>query len=305
MSAIISPMLNYKQLHYFWAVARAGGVSRAGERLHLTPQTISGQVALLEETLGVPLFRRVGRRLELTETGRLVLSYADEIFQLGRELEEALHSRPEGRPLLFRAGIADVVPKAIAYSLLAPAMEMPERVRIICRENKLEQLLAELAVHRLDMVLADSPMPPGMDVKGYSHKLGECGVTFFAAAALARGLRGEFPGNLEGAPLLVPGDDSAVRGRLMRWLDQRRSRPQIVGEFDDSALMQAFGQAGVGVFCAPSVIAEQVRQQFGVQPIGSTEEVVEQFYAITVERRLSHPATLAISQSAREKLFAP
>lgn len=173
-------MLNYKQLYYFWTVAKAGGVARASERLHLTPQTVSGQVALLEETLGVQLFRRVGRRLELTEKGQLILSYADEIFQVGGELEEMLRGRPTGRPILFRVGIADVVPKTIAYQLLAPATQLPEPIRMVCREDKLENLLAELAIHRLDLVLADSPLPARTDVKGYSHRLGHCGIRFFA-----------------------------------------------------------------------------------------------------------------------------
>lgn len=297
-------MLNYKQLHYFWSVAKAGGVARASERLHLTPQTISGQIGLLEETLGVQLFRRVGRRLELTETGQLILSYADEIFQVGGELEEMLRSQPAGRPFLFRVGIADVVPKTIAYHLLAPATQLAEPIRMVCREDKLEHLLAELAIHRLDMVLADGPLPAQADVKGYSHRLGSCGVRFFAAPALADTLRGEFPHNLENAPLLIPGEGTVLRGRLLRWLDEQQVRPRIVGEFDDSALMKAFGRGGTGVFPAPSVITGEVVRQYGVREVGATEAVQEHFYAISVERRLRHPAVVAISEAARRELFS-
>ena len=299
-------MLNYRQLHYFWAVAKAGSIIRASERLHLTPQTLSGQISLLEGTLGVALFLRVGRRLQLTETGRLTLSYADELFQIGNDLEEALRSRPEDRSIQFRVGVDDVVPKSIAYRLLTPAMSMTEPVRIVCRENKLVRLLVELAIHRLDLVLADRPMPPETNVKGYSHKLGDCGVTFFAAPQLAAQLKGKgkWPRILNAAPLLIPGENAAVRVPLMRWFDAHQIRPRIVGEFEDSALMQAFGQAGIGIFIAPSVIADEVQREHGVTVIGRTDEVTEQFYAISMERRLTHPAVVAINDTAHRKLFA-
>ena len=299
-------MLNYRQLHYFWAVAKAGSIIRASERLHLTPQTLSGQISLLEGTLGVALFLRVGRRLQLTETGRLTLSYADELFQIGNDLEEALRSRPEDRSIQFRVGIDDVVPKSIAYRLLTPAMSMTEPVRIVCRENRLVRLLVELAIHRLDLVLADRPMPPETNVKGYSHKLGDCGVTFFAAPQLAAQLKGKgkWPRILNAAPLLIPGENAAVRVPLMRWFDAHQIRPRIVGEFEDSALMQAFGQAGIGIFIAPSVIADEVQREHGVTVIGRTDEVTEQFYAISMERRLTHPAVVAINDTAHRKLFA-
>jgi LysR family transcriptional activator of nhaA len=243
--------LNYKHLHYFWAVAKAGGVTRASERLHVTPQTISGQLSLFEGMLGEVLFSRVGRHFELTEAGRLVLSYADEIFSLGQELEEALHHRPTGRPPQFRVGVTDAVPKSLAYRLLEPAVQIPEPPRIICREGKVVSLLAELAVHRLDIVIADSPMPPALDVRGFSHLLGESGLTFFATAELAQRLSGVFPLCLDGAPLLLPGEDVAVRPKLTRWFSDKRIRPRITGEFDDGALMKAFGRAGVGIFSAP------------------------------------------------------
>lgn len=297
-------MFNYKQLHYFWTVAKTGGIARACEQLNLTPQTISGQIGLLEEALGVELFRRAGRRLELTETGRLALSYAEEIFQVGGELEEALRSHPGERHALFRVGIADVVPKSIVYHLLAPAMTLPEPVRIVCREDKLERLLAELAIQRLDLVLADSPMPSEIDVKGYSHKLGECGISFFATRKLAAVHARDYPRSLHGAPMLVPGENSIVRGRLMRWFGAQQIQPRIVGEFDDSALMKAFGQSGIGIFIAPSVIADEVRRQYGVEVIGQTDDVTERFYAISVERKLRHPAVVAVNDAARLDLFS-
>jgi LysR family transcriptional activator of nhaA len=297
-------MLNYKQLHYFWAVAKAGSIIRASERLNLTPQTLSGQIGLLEEALGVSLFSRVGRRLELTETGRLALSYADEIFQIGNELEEVLRNREGSRPIPLRVGIDDAVPKSIAYRLLTPAMSLREPVRIVCREDKLVRLLVELAIQRLDLVIADRPMPPETNVKGYSHKLGDCGIAFFAESRLAATLRQPWPQLLDAAPLLIPGKETAVRGPLMRWLDIQQLRPRIVGEFDDSALMQAFGQAGTGIFIAPSVIADEIQREQGVTIIGRTEEVTEQFFAISMERRLTHPAVVAINESAQRKLFA-
>ena len=295
--------LNYKHLHYFWAVAKAGGVTRASERLHLTPQTISGQLSLFEEVLGEKLFNRAGRHFELTEAGRLVLGYADEIFALGQELEETLHHSPTGRPMQFSVGVTDAVPKSVAYQLLEPAMQITDPPRIICREGKVIDLLAELAVHRLDIVIADGPMPPTVDVHGFSHFLGECGTTFFATAELARRYSGEFPACLDGAPLLLPSEDVAVRPRLTRWFRDQRIRPRIVGEFDDGALMKAFGHAGVGIFPAPTAIADQVVRQHDVLSIGSTVEVIEQFYAISVERKLTHPAVVAISRAARQALF--
>lgn len=296
--------LNYKHLHYFWSVAKAGSIKRASERLQLTPQTLSGQIAVLEETMGVALFRRAGRRLEMTEMGRIALSYADEIFQAGGELEDLLRGPPTGRLLPFRVGVADVVPKSLAYRLLAPAMAMPDPVRIVCREDKLERLLAELAIHRLDLVLTDRPMPPETNVKAYSHKLGECGITFFATPELAARYPGRFPDVLDGAPLLIPTEDTAVRARLMRWLGARRIQPRIVGEFDDSALMKAFGYGGIGIFIAPTAIAAEVQQYGSVVRLGQTDEVVERFFAISIQRRLTHPAVTAISDAARQQLFS-
>ena len=297
--------LNYKHLRYFWMTARAGGVLRAAERLNVTPQTISGQIRLLEDQLGDRLFTRVGRHLELTETGRMVLGYADEIFSLGSELEEMLRTRPPGRRSVFRVGVADVVPKSVAYRLLAPALALPGSMRIVCREHALDALLAELAVHRLDLVIADGPMPEGLHVRGFTHALGECGVSFFAAPELAARLQGAFPRCLDGAPLLLPGEHTVVRGRLQRWLGQERLRPRIVGEFDDSALMKTFGRAGVGVFIAPSPIEQEVCEQYGVRVLGRSEAIRDHYYAISVERRISHPAVVAITEAARDWLTRP
>jgi len=296
-------MINYKHLHYFWVVAKEGGIARASERLHLTPQTISGQLSLLEENLGEALFNRVGRNLELTEIGRLTLSYADEIFTLGGELEEMVRTLPSGRPLVFKVGVADAVPKSIAYRLLAPALELPDPVRIVCKENNIDTLLTQLALHKIDLVIADSPIPQAVNVRGFNHQLGECGVSFFAVPELAQTLSGNFPHNLNGVPLLLPGELTVAHRRLLDWFNKLKIHPRIVGEFDDSALMKTFGQAGTGVFVAPTPIAAEVEKQYGVVTIGQTDEVLEQFYAISVERKISHPAVVAITETAREWLF--
>ena len=295
-------MLNYKHLHYFRTVAKTGAINRAAEKLHLTPQTLSGQISVFEARLGVALFRRTGRRLELTDAGQTALTYADEIFHVGAELEEALQNRLATRVHPFRVGIADVVPKMIAYQLLAPALALAEPVKLVCKEDRLEQLAAELSIHRLDMVLADRPLPSSMDIKGYSHPLGECGIAFLAPRAVAATLGPDFPANLHGAPLLIPGEDSALRASLLRWLERRSVQPTIVGEFDDSALMSAFGQAGAGVFPAPLTVASAVMRQYGVVELGRTNDIRERYFAISVERRLSHPAVVAVSEAARKSL---
>ena len=296
-------MLNYRQLHYFWVVAKTGSIVRACEQLNLTPQTISGQISLLEQTYGIELFRRVGRQLELTEAGRQALPYAEQMFALGGELEALLRAQPNEQQIVFRVGVADVVPKSIVYRLIAPTMDLSEPLRITCREDKLERLLADLAIQRLDLVISDSPMPSHLDIKGYSQKLGECGISFFATAELARRHGSDFPQCLHGAPLLIPGQETVVRNRLQRWFAEQKIQPRIVGEFDDSALMQAFGQSGSGIFIGPSVIADEVRRQYGVELIGQTDAVTESFYAISVERKVKHPGIVAITEGARRELF--
>ena len=298
-------MLNYRQLHYFWVVARTGSIVRASEQLNLTAQTISGQISLLEETFCVKLFRRVGRHLELTEAGRQALPYAERMFQMAGELEAVLRTQPDEEQIPFRVGVADVVPKSIVYRLIAPTMELSEPLRITCREDKLERLLADLAIQRLDMVISDSPMPSHLDIKGYSQKLGECGISFFATEQLATRHGGDFPQCLHGAPLLIPGQESVLRSRLMRWFGDQGLLPRVVGEFDDSALMQAFGQSGSGIFIAPSVIADEIMMQYRVRLIGQTEAVTESFYVISVERKVKHPGIVAITEGARRELFTP
>lgn len=295
--------LNYKQLHHFWSVAKAGSLKRASERLNLTPQTLSAQISVLEDSMGVSLFQRVGRRMELTDMGRVALSYAEEIFQVGGALEDALSGGNTRRAIPFRVGVADVVPKSLAYRLLAPALQLPDPVRLVAREDKLDRLLAEMAIHRMDLVLADRPMSPDTDVKAFSHKLGECGIGFFASPKLAARLKGNFPELLDEAPLLMPSEEVAVHARLVRWLGAERIHPKVVGEFDDSALMKAFGAGGVGVFIAPTAIADEVKRNYGVKLLGKTDEVVERFYAISVQRQLSHPALAAVSEAAKSTLF--
>jgi LysR family transcriptional activator of nhaA len=292
-------VINYKHLHYFWVTARQGGIARASEQLHLTPQTISGQISLLEDSLGGKLFSKAGRNLELTEFGKMVLDYANEIFLLGGELEDAVRNMPESRLQTLRIGVVDVVPKLIAYRVLSPALRYEDPVKIVCRESDLQSLMAELALHRLDLVIADEPVPPGLNIRAYNHVLGDCGISFLAEVGMARFLRCGFPRSLDGAPLLFPSEINRVHGRLLQWFEALHIHPRIVGEFDDSALMKAFGQAGSGVFVAPTAIAEEVAKQYNAAVIGATEDVREQFYAISVERRISNPAVAAITENAR------
>lgn len=294
--------LNYHHLRYFWAVAREGSVTRASEKLHISQPTVSAQIRELEQALGEKLFARAGRSLALTEVGRVVFRYADEIFGLGRELLDTVKGRPTGRPARLTVGLANVVPKLIAYRLLEPALRLPEPVLIECVEDRPERLLAELAVHALDLVIADAPVGPGVKVRAYSHLLGETAIGVFGAPALTGGRRA-FPGCLEGAPFLLPGQATTLRRELDHWLDARKLRPRVVGEFDDTALLNVFGQAGRGLFAAPLAIEKEMRRQLGVRRLGVIPEIKERFYAISVERRLKHPAVLAISQAARETLF--
>lgn len=295
--------LNFKHLRYFWMVAKTGSIARAAEQLHLTPQSISGQLSEFADTLGVELFRRAGRTLELTDTGRRILSHAEEIFSTGDELLEIVRDQSRTTTTTFRVGCADSVSKLIACRLVEPALGLAEPLRMICREGRLASLLADLAVHRLDLIIADRPMPAHLSVRGFNHLLGESGMTLLGTQALAASLSGDFPRCLHRAPLLLPGEDFAIYARLLQWLGENNLHPRIVGEFDDSAMMNAFGQSGAGLFFAPTVIAHQVCQQYNVVALGRVDSLVEQVYAITTERRLSHPATLAISQSARRDLF--
>jgi len=285
-------------------VAKEGGVARASERLSITPQTISGQISLLETHFGSALFHKVGRNIELTEIGRLVLSFADEIFSLGSELEQMMHHLPDHRPTPFRVGVVDVLSKSIAHRILLPALQMPDSVRMVCREAELDTLLAELALHRLDLVLADRPIPPTVSTRGYSHKLGESSISFFATETLQKQLSGPFPNCLNGAPMLLPSSGNQLRSSIDQWLDKNRIYPHIVAEFDDSALMKAFGKEGVGIFLAPQAIEQKIMQQYNVKSIGHTNDVIESFYAISVERRIINPIVSTIIKSANNSLFA-
>lgn len=295
--------LNFKHLRYFWMVAKSGSIARASERLHLTPQSISGQLTEFEATLGVDLFRRAGRGLELTDTGQRMLGYAEQIFSLGDELLDSIRGDAHSQSVTFRVGIADSVPKMVAYRLVEPSLGFDEPIKLVCREGRLTTLLADLAVHRLDMVIADRPMPDNLNVRGYDHFLGESGVSVFGARFLAKPKAPTFPQLLDGAPFLLPGVEVALHARLMRWFESERLHPRIIGEFDDSALMKAFGQAGAGYFVAPTAIESYVVRQNDVEVVGRIETVREQIYAITNERKLTHPIISAICRFAQHDIF--
>ena len=298
--------MNFKHLYYFWVAARTGGVVKAGAQLHTTPQTLSSQIKLLEGRLGRRLFRRSGRNLELTGDGVVALRYADQIFGLGGELEAAMREAPDGRAqvLEFRVGLEDAVPKSVAYRLLEPALKLAEPVRMICTEGRFDDLMAQLALHRIDLVIADEPLTPRLSVKAFNHVLGSSAMSFFCAPALRERLQGEFPACLNGAPMLVPGATTSVRPQFDAWLARHQLRPRIVGEFDDGALMMAFGREGCGVFVSPGVVEAGTCAQYGVQVIGRSDEMIDRFYAISVERRISHRCVAAITAVARGELFS-
>jgi LysR family transcriptional activator of nhaA len=300
---MLNPKLNLKHLRYFWAVASHGSIARAAETLYLTPQTISGQLRDLEEQVGKKLFSREGRNLVLTETGRLVFSYADEMFRLGIELQDALAGHTPGSAMTIKVGVAMVVPKLLAFRVLEPVLQLDQPVRMICHEAPLVDLLADLSVHKLDMVLADSPVNPALNIRAYNHTLGESGISFFATAAHADALRTTFPHGLDGHPMLMPSSGSNLRRDLQNWFERNDINPRIVAEFEDRALMKAFGEGGGGVFTSPTAVEQDVLQKYGVRVIGRTDEITERFYAISAERRIKHPAVSAITEAARSKLF--
>jgi LysR family transcriptional activator of nhaA len=295
--------LNYRHLLYFWMVAREGTVARAAARLRLTQPTLSAQIRTLEEALGERLFERAGRGLRLTEMGRVVLRYADEIFALGRELAESVKGQPTGRALRLVVGVSDAMPKLVAYRLIEPALALAQPVRLTVHEQSTERLLAALALHELDVVLTDRVAPPGVSIRVFNHLLGECGITLFAAPPLAARFRRGFPRSLKGAPFLLPSETSTLRHALGQWFEKHRIEPRIVGEFDDSTLIKVFGQAGKGIFAAPSIIEASVRRQYRVAIVRRLDQVRERFYAVSAERRLKHPAVIAITESARRELF--
>ena len=296
--------LTYNHMLYFWAVAREGSIVKASEALHLTPQTISGQLKLLEQAVGQKLFDRVGRRLVLSDTGRVVFEYADEIFSVGAELANVVRGNQLAGPATLNVGVVSSMPKLIAERIIAPALTAEQPLRVSCVEASLEQLLSELAVHRLDLVLSDRPAPDGLGVKAYNHLLGRSDTSFFYGKSRARRYRSRFPQSLDGAPMLLPTQNSALRRRLDDWFEGAGVTPRIVGEFDDSALLKAFGEAGVGLFAAPSAIEEEICRMYRMAVIGRTDAIEERFYAISTERRLKHESVVLITRTARTDLFS-
>lgn len=296
--------VNYHHLRYFWVVAREGGLVAAGKVLRLSHPTLSAQIHALEDQLGEKLFTKVGRRLALTETGRVVFRYADEIFALGSAMVDTVKGRSTSRPLRLEVGIADVVPKLVVRRLLQPALTLPEPVRLVCYEQSYERLLADLAQHKLDVVISDAPVPPGSSVRAFNHLLGETGISFFGTKELVKTYKRGFPGSLSGAPMLLPLENLTLRRSLNQWFERNELAPHVVAEFEDSALLKVFGGDGVGLFPAPTLVEAEVMSQYGVQLLGRAPDVRERFYAISVERRLKHPAVVAISSAARHELFA-
>jgi LysR family transcriptional activator of nhaA len=296
--------LNYHHLLYFRAVAREGGLVAAAKSLRLSHPTLSAQVHALEDRLGERLFTKVGRKLALTEQGRMTLRYADEIFDLGRELVETVQGRGTDKPLRLDVGIVDVLPKLVVRRLLKPTLDLPQVVRLVCHEGPFERLLGDLAQHDLDIVIADSPVPSGSAIRAHHHLLGETGVGWFAAPALAKTYRAGFPASLDGAPVLLPTESLTLRRSLNAWLERHEIRPRIVAEFDDSALLKVFGADGIGIFPAPLAVTEEIESQYQSEQIGRAEGAVERYYAISAERRIKHPAVLAITQAAQSEVFA-
>jgi LysR family transcriptional activator of nhaA len=298
--------LNYNHLLYFWTVAREGSVAKAAEALHLTPQTISGQLKMLEESIGEPLFQRVGRGLVITEMGRVVEQYADEIFTLGSELTQRVKSKQPGTPTAFNVGIVNSIPKLIAYKVLEPALHLEEPIKMACMENDLDSLLGDLAVHKLDLVLSDRAIPTGLNVKAYSHNLGSSSIAFFGTQELCDAYEyqssDDFPNVLDNAPILLPINDNAIRRSLEDWFDKQQISPNVVAEFEDSALLKAFGEGGKGFFPAPSAMRRQVEEMYNVKYIGEVSNVSEKFFIISPERKLKHPAVVAITEAARFSL---
>ncbi len=295
--------LNYHHLFYFWTVMQEGSVTAACIKLRLSPSTVSAQVSKLEETLGGKLFRRVGRDLEPTDLGRVIFRYANEIFSIGREMMDTVRGRTTMSSLSLKVGIVNVFPKMIACKLLEPALGLPEKIQLICREDREERLLAKLAMHDLDLVLTDSPVRKRGNIKVYNHLLGECGVTFLAGKRVFNKFQSGFPESLGGAPMLLPLDRTAMREGLERWFESSGLRPRVAAEFEDSALMTEFGQNGYGIFAVPSVIEKEMQLHYTVGIVGRTDAVRERFYAISYERIIKHPAVTAITKTAKRDLF--
>ena len=296
--------LNYHHLLYFWTVAREGTIARAGAQLHLTQPTISGQLRTLEKAVGTKLFNRVGRNLVLSDAGRIVYRYADEIFSLGRELQDTLQGRPPGRPRRLAVGVADTLPKVMVYQLLQPALHLADRVQLVCEQGKSEYLHTQLALNALDVVLTDAPLSPTTKIRAFNHLLGECGVSIMGAAKLAATYRRGFPKSLDQAPFLLPGENTALRRSLEQWFDSLQIKPEVRGEFDDTALLKIFGQHAAGLFAVRSVLERDTRRLYQARLVGRVESIRERCYAISAEKKLKHPAVVAITQGARSTMFA-
>lgn len=295
--------LNYHHLLYFWTVVREGGVSKAAAKLRLAQPTVSAQIRQLEHSLGERLLERRGRGLVLTDVGRVVFRYAEEIFATGQELLDAVKGRPSVRPVPLTVGVADALPKLMIHRLLQPALADPDRVHLVVREDKPEALVAQLSSHAIDVVLSDAPAPAHMRVRVFNHLLGESGVTFFAAGAVAPRLRRRFPQSLDAAPMVLPTLNTAIRRALEQWFDARAIKPRVLAEFEDTALLKVFGVEQRAVFPAPTTIERDVVSGYGVKIVGRAPEVRERYYAISVERRLKHPAVVALTAAAREEIF--
>lgn len=297
--------LNYHHLLYFWMVAKHGSITRASSELRLAHPTISGQIHRLEEVLGEKLFARSGRNLVLTDTGRIAFRYADEIFALGQEFQDELKGRSVGKPIKLVVGVSDVIAKSIVHRILEPAFQLRDQVHIVCREARSpDAFMAELAVHAIDVVLADAPAGPGLAVRAFNHPLGECGSSFFASPQLARTCRKGFPRSLDGVPVLLPSSNSTFRRVLDQWFQSHDIRPKIVAELDDLALASVLGEQALGVLAAPDVIAKELRKRYALQLVGRAKDIRQRFFAISVERKIKHPAVAAICEVARKKIFA-
>ena len=295
--------LNYHHLMYFWTVAKEGSVTRACERLHLAQPTISGQIKKLEAALDEQLFERVGRELVLTDVGQTVFRYADEIFSIGKELQDTLKGLPSGRPMRLKVGIPEVLPKLIAFRLLEPALRLEDKVQIVCREGSLQDMLTKLVTHDLDVVFSDSPVGSMTSIRAFNHSLGECGIGIFGTARQCRSVERKLPESLNGAPFFLPAENTALRRSVDTWIDELEINPDVIGEIDDTALLKVFAEAGLGFIPAPLAIRAEIEKQYGLRLLLEIPDAIEHFYAITVERRLSHPAVVAISQAAKRELF--
>ncbi|MGD0443635.1 MAG: transcriptional activator NhaR [Edaphobacter sp.] len=295
--------LNYHHLFYFWTVARDGSIAKASKALRLAPPTVSEQIRSLEQSLGIKLFEKEGRNLVLTDAGRVAYEYAEDIFSRGREMTDVLSGRTPRRMNRFTLGIADVVPKMIVYRLLLPALKLPDPIRLVCREGDPDKLIAQLAIHEVDLVISDAPLDPSLRIQAFTHLLGQSGLTFFAHPKLAKNIKARFPKCLDGLPFLMPADNTDLRRSLEHWLEVQKVRPLIVGEFEDSALAAVFSEAAVGAFAAPTPTEVQIKRQYGLSVLGRTRDIVASFYAISLDRRLKHPAVIAISEFAHHSVF--